>query len=182
MATLTDFAGAVNVQYSWTAAQDIDGLSSPLSATGTYSVKNSWSYGDAAGQSANVFFTLEVLAGSISAQIDLFNLLVPQSNVNISFAFGKVTMLSVELITNEDASTGSTGIRVGGAASNAFDGWWSAGATQDIDTGGLPVIMGGNGTTGKTVGAGNRFLKILNLDAVNEATVRVTVFGVQNNF
>ena len=78
MATLTDFSASVNVQYSWDAVQAVDNLDTSLAVPGSYSTKDSWSFGNGVGQSANVFYAIELLAGGASGQIDQGSVDIPK--------------------------------------------------------------------------------------------------------
>lgn len=74
-------------------------------------------------------------------------------------------------------SGGASGVRVGGAASNEWVGWFvAAGDKQDIYVGG-PPFQQGDPVSGKAVTTTARNLKIENLSSTVEAVVRILVVG-----
>ena len=174
--TLMD--ASCKVSTTWTAQQEISGLeATPNTAQSSYDTKVEYTLGTGSQNISNPLVTVEEIAGGASGTIDLFALTAPPSNLNLNLSYAKIKMIVVELIANDDDSTGSLGVRVGAAASNRFDGWLNPGGWNDVDTGGMPYIAGS--PSGRAVSASARNLQILNRDPVNMATVRVSIFGIK---
>jgi hypothetical protein len=86
-------------------------------------------------------------------------------------AFRHVRMLKISIVSGGDTS----GVRVGGAASDEWVGFFeSAGDSLDIFPDGPPFMVGS--PAGKAVGAATKNLKIENLGAV-EVVVRIVIGG-----
>lgn len=74
-------------------------------------------------------------------------------------------------------SGGTSGIRIGGAASNEFSAWFVAsGDKSDIYAGG-PHFDQGDAQVGKTVTSSTKNLKVENLSTTAAAVVRISVTG-----
>ncbi len=169
---------SVNVATEWQAQQALSGITdSPNTAQASYNTKVSMTVGTDTSNVSNPLVTVEEIAGGGTGTIDLFALVAPPSNMNLNLSFATIKMMVVELIANDDDTTGSLGITVGGAGSNRFDGWLSSGGTQDVDINGLPTVQGS--PVGRPVDASHRNLLITNRDPTNMATVRVSIFGIK---
>ena len=90
--------------------------------------------------------------------------------------FALVKGIGIEIVANGD-STISIGAQIGGGT-NSWDGWLSAGATEEIDSDGLPYCKGSD--SGRIVSGTQRFLKIVNLDSVNDLTYTIVVVGLHS--
>lgn len=178
MTDLSDCTAQISVNIQWQSSQDVDGLATPNSSSGRYGGNYSWTFGTALAKITNAFFDQVEITGGGSATVDLFSLIVPPSNLNISFGFVTVRGLAVELIDNEDDSVGASNISVGNSLTSPFNGWLLGGGSQQVDAGGVPYLAGGPNSA-KTVSATQRNLLITNLDGINKATVRITVVGVE---
>ncbi len=76
-------------------------------------------------------------------------------------------------------SGGASGVRIGGASSNEWVGWFvAAGDKADIYAGGPPFWQG-DPVTGVAVGSSTKNLKIENLSSTAAVVVRVLVAGNQ---
>ena len=81
-------------------------------------------------------------------------------------------MVSVSILEG-----GASGVRVGGASSNEWPGWFvAAGDKQDVYAGGPPFWQG-DPQDGKAVTSAAKNLKIENLSASAECIVRIVVTG-----
>jgi hypothetical protein len=182
MSAPESLTASASSQSSWTVSTPIGGLSSNISASGdSYGQQQTWELGDGEGEINAVYFDYGAIPGGGTATFDLFNVDSPQSNLEQSFAFSLVKYIKIELLPNPDGSSSASSISIGNAATNAFQGWISAGATVSIDGGINSVPYQAGSDTGKAVSATVRNLKIVNNDASNYATVRLTVYGLQTN-
>ncbi len=178
MATeLTDFIGGIVLRTNWQASIAVAGVSEDMTIGNEDSETFQWAFGTGEGEVTNVLFVEEIIDGGQSGTLDLFSLIFPASNFNLSFGFATVKMIQIELTVNADTSDPSSGIRIGNDLTSPFNGWLSPGATHTIDVGGLPYLAGSD--TGRAVTTTARNLLIRNLDPVNAATVNVTVFGIE---
>ena len=130
-----------------------------------------FTFGTDDSQVDTIVFQDRVLAAGASATYDIYtgrDLLDINSG---TAAFRTVRYLSVFVVDDGDTS----GVRVGGAASNEFLGWFvSAGDQQDVFPNGAPLQQGD--PIGKTVSSSNKNIKIANLGAV-PVTVRIVIGG-----
>ena len=178
-AIATNLNAELTVALNWIVQQTVSGLAAPNTVPGQYGFTTTLLFGTGSGQATNVFFSVADLLGGTSETLDLYALIAPPSNLNVNFSFATVLYCVVELIANDDGSTMSSGIRIGNAPTNRWDGWLQLGGTFTIDSGGAPFVQGS--PSGRAVTATARNLLITNLDPVNQATVRVTVYGIQVN-
>lgn len=128
-------------------------------------------FGTTLSQVDTIVFQDRVLAPGASATYDIYtgtDLL----DINSETApYRTLRYFSVFIVSGGDTS----GVRVGGASSNEFQGWFgNAGDQQDVFPSGPPLQQGD--PTGKTVGSSNKNIKIANLGAAN-VTVRIALGG-----
>lgn len=169
---------SVKVSTTWNAQQEISGLTaSPNIAQGSYDTQVEMTVGTGSGSISNPLVTVEEIAANSSGTIDLFALVAPPSNLNLDLSYASIRIMVVELIANDDDSTGSLGIRIGPGVSNPFEGWLNPGGWNDVDQNGLPYVAGG--PSGRVVDATHRNFLIANRDPSNMATVRISIFGVK---
>ena len=113
---------------------------------------------------------------SSSITIDLYSGGTTTSDLTDVFGgaapFRIIRSLVVEITSGGDAS----GVRIGGAASNEWTGYFaSAGDQVDIFPSGVPFAV--SSPAGKTVGSTTKNLKIANLSTAAAVVVRVTAGG-----
>lgn len=118
-----------------------------------------------------IVFQDQVFAPGASATYDIYTGTDLLDINNSSAPYRTLRYLSVFIVSGGDSS----GVRVGGAAANEFQAWFSnAGDQQDVFPNGPPLQQGD--PTGKSVGSTNKNIKIANLGAV-AVTVRIVLGG-----
>lgn len=122
--------------------------------------------------SANIFcaFTLPLAAGA-SSTMDLY------TGTDVKDLFGQpapfriLRGIEIAIVSGGDSS----GVRIGGASSNEFRGWFvSAGDQQDIFPDATPYFA--SSLVGKALTTSTKNLKVANLGAV-EVTLRILLAG-----
>lgn len=168
----------VKVSTEWQASQALSGITdSPNVAQASYDTKVEYTVGTGTSNISNPLVTVEEIAAGATETLDLFSLTAPPSNLNLNLSFATIKGIVIELIANSGSTAGSTGVRVGAAGSNRFDGWLSPGGWQDVDINGYPYVAGS--PAGRVVNATTRNLQIANRDPANMATVRISIFGIK---
>ena len=125
-----------------------------------------------------MYHTRQTLEAEGAVLIDLSNL---SNGVGESFAFQAIRLAAV-INRAPDGYVGASGdlerrVQVGGAASDAFIGWFGdASDVEEIGPGGQVFHYD---PYGWTVAAGQNVLRIANLDAENEVTVDLVLIGDQ---
>lgn len=143
------------------------------SVSQSYTTSNSFATAGAGSGAINQeYMAIRTLAGAATEDLDFAGSLTNFFGETITFA--RIKSISIELLT----TTTSTSIEVGGAAATQWVGpFGAANDTVEVLNGGF-VAFSSSGATGWTVTAGSTdLLKILNNDASNTATYRITVFG-----
>lgn len=112
------------------------------------------------------------IAGGGSTTLDLAGSLTDVFGATITFA--RIKWIFINLTNDTTAS----GVSVGNAAATQFVNWISSGtATVKVLNNGI-LLLGAPGATGYAVGAGaSDFLKILNDDGANVATLTICLVG-----
>jgi hypothetical protein len=140
-------------------------------ASATVPGQLSLSFGVGTG-SANIFcaFTVSLAAGA-SATYDLYTGTDIKDLFGQTAAFRIMRGMEIAIVAGGDSS----GVRIGGASSNEFKGWFvSAGDQQDIFPNATPYFA--SSVEGKALTTSTKNLKVANLGAV-EVTLRILLAG-----
>lgn len=164
------------VTASFAGSRNLPSLNPAQMPLNTYGPSHLYTLGtDADGVDVVWAETLTLDPGQ-TIQVDIANLTAKASNLFENFGFATVKEVLVEMRTNADNSTQSSGVRLFGAASNSFQGWMDANAKASVNAPDGYYAQGDS--TGITVGANSMF-QIENKDGSNYATVRVTFYGIK---
>lgn len=163
----------------WNVAESVTGLTDSIKLSGNDDDSLSFLIGTGSGMVDTVYFQERTLLAGANETLDLSSIGVAdaKSNFNVAFGFAHIKSIKVRILTNSDNTTIASSIRIGGAASNAWNGWLSAGATEDIDHNGSPFVKGSD--TGRPVDSTHKNLKIENLDLTHSLTYQILVYGIK---
>lgn len=157
----------------WSGGRSETGFNDAF-ANNNYGPDRSYTLGDGDNEVDAVYAQVITIDGAADETIDLSSLAAKYSNLYADFGFDLVKEVLIEVLANDDESDPASGVQVGNAASNSWQGWLSAGATVDVDY--LGDYHAGS-DTGRAVDGTHKNLFIANLDATNTATVRITIYG-----
>lgn len=128
-------------------------------------------YGTASGQVDLVTCSLRTLLATASATYDLYTGTDLKDLAGLTCAFRKVKFIQISIDSGGDAS----GVRIGGAASDEWVGFFSAaGDKYKIFPSGPPFL--GGSPAGVAVGAATKNLLVENLGAVS-VTLAIVIGG-----
>lgn len=176
----------ISISAALRAQRDVTGLK-PITNNSTVSHDTSFTTGAAVAQGADqVYCALRTIAASSSENVDLSGTLTNLVN-EASAAFARIKCVMVKLLSKKDDSTNGTAcssITVGGAASNAWTGFFADSSDKITIPGGSTTVKGGcfaicrEDATGWTVTAGTGdILKVANDDATYTAAYYLVVVG-----
>lgn len=159
---------------------DRQGIISPSDPLKTFSVSQNVSpdvepvaYGTGSGTMDRVTCSDRAIAAGSSVTYDLHAGTDLLDLAGATCAFRTVRRIKITIV---DAASETAGVRIGGAASNEFVGWFvAAGDKQDIFPGGPPFDHGS--PAGKQCSSTVKNIKIENLNTTAEVVVRVLVAG-----
>lgn len=135
------------------------------------SVQSNFEFGTTTAQVDTIIFQDVSLAAGASATYDIYTGTDLKDLNGNSAPYRVLRYFSVSISEGGDSS----GVRVGGAASNEFQAWFgNAGDQSDVFPTG-PAFQQGD-ATGKSVGSSNKNIKIANLGRV-ETTARIILGG-----
>jgi hypothetical protein len=130
-------------------------------------------YGTGSGTMDRVTCSDRAIPAGSSVTFDLYTGTTLLDLAGGTCAFRTIRRVKVVI---KDAASSTSGVRIGGAASNEFLGWFvAAGDKADIFPGGPPFEQGS--PAGKQCASGTANLKIENLDTTTEVVVTVLVAG-----
>ena len=133
---------------------------------------NPIAFGTGSGRMDRITISDRPIAAGASVTYDLFTGSDLLDQAGGTCAFRTLRFWKVTIIT----AAGTSGVRVGGAASNEQLGWFvAAGDKQDIFPGGPPFQQGS--PAGKAVSSTTANLKIENLSTTAQIVVRVIATG-----
>ncbi len=137
-----------------------------------------WQYGTGSGQVDIVVDMYRTLAASGNEELDLYDGVTNTPDVIDVFGFAiagrKIKYIRIEMVPNSNGSTPATGLTIGNASSNPNKLWFGGVTeTQSLEYGGMPFCQGS--LAGKTVDATHRGVKVLNTDASNASTYRLSM-------
>lgn len=131
-------------------------------------------FGTASGQVDLITCSDRAINATSSATYDLYTGTDLKDLDGQTCAFRKVKFVQVSIITGGDAS----GVRVGGAASNAWPAFFADASDKALIFPGGPALPGGS-PAGVAVGSSTKNLLIENLGAV-AVTVRIVIAGTSS--
>ena len=125
--------------------------------------------GVGAGQADKMFSDARSIAASQSQDLDLAGVLTDPLGGTLTFA-------KVKAIYIKAAATNTNSVVVGGAASNAFVGPWSADATTALPPGGVLLLVHGGAGWPVTASTGD-LLKIANSSSGSAVAYDIIIIG-----
>ena len=165
MATTLSTSGKINVATA--LSNDVDAGSASSSQDNTVTIK--LTNGTTADKADLTWTDQRTLADSATEELDLAGSLASAFGASLTFARVKAIMVKNESTTQV--------LTVGGAASNAFEGWISSGGTITVRPGGAVAFYAPD-VTGYEVTAGTGdLLKVANGAAGDATTYTITVVG-----
>ena len=165
MASLTATI-ATKVYTRLTKSADLEAPASTINLQ----INSNLSSGTGAAQADQQWSDTRTLAASANEELDLYGVLTNQLGDTISFQ-------KIRTIIIEADSANTSAIEIGGAASNAFEGWISAGGKISIRPSGY-LLLSANDASGYAVTSTTDKLKIANLSATDSASYNIILIGV----
>src|SRR6185369_1345402 len=166
----TTLTANINASVNFTFSNALTGITPTVSSAWYYT--KALTDGTTAGTANRIYFVQTTIAGGASTTLDLAGSLTDFFGSTITFA--RINYMWIKLTSD----TAATSISVGNAAATQFVNWISSTtATVKIYNDGI-FLLGDAGTTSYAVGAGaSDFLKILNNDGSNTATLQLCFIG-----